>query len=95
MWVAPETLRLGERSVDRCLERFRMKPGLKETTTSSNSEKRVNPMLKTRNLGKQESVIRTILGGILIVLSFFITGIFWLGVGLIGAIVVVSAIFKY
>jgi hypothetical protein len=35
------------------------------------------------------------LGSILIVFSFFISGVFWLGVGLIGAIIVVSALFKY
>jgi predicted phage tail protein len=57
--------------------------------------KEVNPMIKTKNVGKQESMVRSILGGILIVLSFFISGIFWLGVGLIGAIIVVSALFKY
>jgi len=52
-------------------------------------------MVKTKNLGKQESVVRTLLGGILIVLSFIMSGIFWLGVGLIGAIIVISARFKY
>jgi hypothetical protein len=52
-------------------------------------------MVKTKNVGKQESIVRSILGSILIVLSFFLSGIFWLGVGLIGVIIVVSAIFKY
>ena len=52
-------------------------------------------MVKTKNVGKQESMVRSVLGSILIVLSFFISGIFWLGVGLIGAIIVVSALFKY
>jgi len=52
-------------------------------------------MVKTKNLGKQESIVRSILGGILIVLSLFLSGIFWLIVGLIGAIIVVSALFKY
>jgi len=55
----------------------------------------VDAMVKTKNVGKQESVVRSILGGILIVLSFLISGVFWLGVGLIGAIIVVSAVFKY
>jgi predicted phage tail protein len=55
----------------------------------------VDPMVKTKNVGKQESMVRTILGSILIILSFFISVIFWLGVGLIGAITVVSALFKY
>ena len=52
-------------------------------------------MVKTRKVGKQESIVRSILGSTLIILSFFISGIFWLGVGLIGAIIVVSALFKY
>ena len=52
-------------------------------------------MVKTKNMGKQESLVRSILGSILIVLSFFISGIFWLGVALIGAIIAVSAVFKY
>jgi hypothetical protein len=50
-------------------------------------------MLKTKNVGKQESIVRSILGSILIVLSFFISGIFWLGLGLIGVVIVVSALF--
>jgi cell division protein FtsB len=57
--------------------------------------RRGGPMVKTKNVGKQESIVRSILGSILIVLSFFISGIFWLGVGLIGVIIVVSAVFKY
>jgi hypothetical protein len=52
-------------------------------------------MVKTKNVGKQESIVRSILGSILIILAFFISGIFWLGVGLIGVILVVSAFFKY
>jgi hypothetical protein len=52
-------------------------------------------MFKTNNVGKRESMVRFILGGILILLSFCISGIFWLGVGLLGAIIVVSALFKY
>jgi predicted phage tail protein len=52
-------------------------------------------MVKTKNVGKQESIVRSILGSILIILSFFISGIFWLGLGLIGVVIVVSALFKY
>jgi predicted phage tail protein len=52
-------------------------------------------MVKTKNVGKQESIVRSILGSILIVFSFFISGIFWLGLGLIGVVIVVSALFKY
>ena len=52
-------------------------------------------MVKTRNVGKQASIVRSILGSILIVLSFFISGIFWVGLGLIGVIIVLSALFKY
>ena len=52
-------------------------------------------MVKTKDRGKQESIVRSILGSILIVLSFFISGIFWAGIELIGAIIVVSALLKY
>jgi len=52
-------------------------------------------MVKTKDRGKQESIVRSILGSILIVLSFFISGFFWLAAGLIGAIVAVSALFRY
>ena len=51
-------------------------------------------MVKAKNLGR-ESIARSIIGSILIVFSFFISGVFWLGVGLIGAILVGSAFFKY
>jgi hypothetical protein len=53
------------------------------------------PMMKTKNVGKRESFVRSVLGGVLIDLAFFISGIFWLGVGLIGVVLVVSALFKY
>jgi predicted phage tail protein len=52
-------------------------------------------VVKTKNAGKKESVVRSVLGGILITLSFLISGIFWLGMGFIGAIVAISALFKY
>ena len=52
-------------------------------------------MDNARNVGKRESMVRSVLGSILVVLSFFISGIFWLGLGLIGVVIVVSALFKY
>lgn len=55
----------------------------------------MDPTDKTKNVGKRESVVRSILGGILIALSLVISGIFWVGVGLIGAVIVVSGVFKY
>jgi hypothetical protein len=51
--------------------------------------------VKKKNVGKLESIVRSILGSILIVLSLFMSGIFWLGVGLMGVIIVVSGLFKY
>ena len=57
--------------------------------------RRGGAMVKTKNLGKQESIVRSVLGSILIVLSFFISGIFWLGVGVLGLVIVLSALFKY
>ena len=52
-------------------------------------------MVETKNMGKQGSMVRPILGSVLIILSFFMSGIFWAGIGLIGAIIVVSAFLKY
>ncbi len=52
-------------------------------------------MGKTKNAGKKESVVRSVLGSIVIFVSFLVSGIFWLGMGLIGAIIAVSALFKY
>jgi len=52
-------------------------------------------MVKSKNVGKKESLVRSILGSIMIALSFLISGIFWLGMGFIGAIVAISALFKY
>ena len=52
-------------------------------------------MVKPKNVGKRESMVRSILGGTLIIVSFFISGIFWLAAGLMGAILAVSALFRY
>jgi hypothetical protein len=49
----------------------------------------------TKDVGKHGLMVRPILGSILIVFSFFMSGIFWVGIGLIGAIIVVSALLKY
>ena len=52
-------------------------------------------MGNTRNVGKRESMVRSVLGSILVVLSFFLSAIFWLGVGVIGVIVALSGFMKY
>jgi len=52
-------------------------------------------MDNARNVGKRESMVRSVLGSILVVLSFFLSGIFWLGVGVIGVIVALSGFMKY
>ncbi len=57
--------------------------------------KTVDPMVRTKDRGKQESIVRSILGSTLIAFSFFISGIFWLAAGLVGAILAVSALFRY
>ncbi len=52
-------------------------------------------MGKTKNAGKKESVVRSVLGSIVIFVSFLVSGIFCLSMGFIGAIIAVSALFKY
>jgi len=55
-------------------------------------------MVKTKNVGRAEAILRSIIGIILIIFAFFIEGILrWVGwvVGLIGVIFILTAIFGY
>ena len=53
------------------------------------------PTVKMKNVGKGEGIFRIIIGGILIVLSFFTSGIFRWVVGLAGVAVILTALFAY
>jgi len=55
-------------------------------------------MVKTKNVGRAEAILRSIIGIILIIFAFFIEEILcWVGwvVGLIGVIFILTAIFGY
>jgi predicted phage tail protein len=51
--------------------------------------------VKVKNVGKGEGIFRLIIGVILIILAFFISGVFRWILGLVGAVVILTAIFGY
>jgi len=51
--------------------------------------------VKVKNIGKGEGVFRLIIGVILIIVAFFISGVFRWILGLVGVIVILTAIFGY
>jgi len=51
--------------------------------------------VKVKNIGKGEGVFRLIIGVILIIVAFFISGVFQWILGLVGVIVILTAIFGY
>jgi predicted phage tail protein len=53
------------------------------------------PAVKVKNVGKGEGIFRLIIGVILIILAFFISGVFRWILGLIGVVVILTAIFGY
>ena len=55
----------------------------------------MEPMIKTKNVGRAEAILRFIIGGILIIFAAYIEGILRWVVGLIGVAFVFTAIFGY
>jgi len=53
------------------------------------------PAVKVKNVGKGEGIFRLIIGAILIILAFFVSGVFQWILGLIGVVVILTAIFGY
>jgi hypothetical protein len=53
------------------------------------------PVVKGKNVGKGEGIFRLTIGVILIILAFFISGGFRWILGLIGVLVILTAIFGY
>ena len=51
--------------------------------------------MRAKNVGKGEGVFRVIIGVILIILAFFISGVFRWALGLVGVVVILTAIFGY
>ena len=53
------------------------------------------PAVKVKNVGKEEGIFRLIIGVILIIVAFFILGAFRWILGLVGVVVILTAIFGY
>jgi predicted phage tail protein len=53
------------------------------------------PTVKVKNVGKGEGIFRLITGAILITLAFFVSGVFQWILGLVGVVVILTAIFGY
>ena len=51
--------------------------------------------VKTKNIGVAEAILRSVIGITLITFTFFIEGILRWGVGLIGMVFILTAIFGY
>jgi hypothetical protein len=51
--------------------------------------------MKVKNVGKGEGFFRLIIGVILVVLAFFISGVSRWILGLVGIVVILTAIFGY
>jgi hypothetical protein len=50
---------------------------------------------KVKNVGKGETIFRFFTGVILITLAFFISGVFRWVIGLVGVVVILTALFGY
>ena len=55
----------------------------------------MEPVVKTKNVGRIEAVLRSIIGIIILIFSFSIDGILRWVVGLIGVVFILTAIFGY
>ena len=52
-------------------------------------------IINTKNVGRAETILRSIIGVILIIFAFFIEGILRWVVGFIGMVFILTAIFGY
>ncbi len=50
---------------------------------------------KTKNVGRGEAIFRSVIGVILIILTFLISGVFRWVLGLVGVVVILTALFGY
>ena len=55
----------------------------------------MEPVVKTKNVGRAEAILRSIIGIILIIFAFSIEGILRWVVGLIGVVFILTGIFGY
>lgn len=52
-------------------------------------------LVQTKNVGRGEAIFRSVIGVILIILAFFISGVFRCVLGLIGVVIILTALFGY
>ena len=55
----------------------------------------MEPMVKTKNVGKAEAILRLLIGLIIMVFVFSIEGILRWAAGLIGMLFILTALFRY
>ena len=58
-------------------------------------KKEIGLMVRIKNVGRVETIFRSVIGIMLIVLAFLISGIFQWIVGLIGVVFILTALFGY
>lgn len=55
----------------------------------------MEPVAKIKNVGRGEAIFRSVMGVILIIFAFFISGVFRWVLGLVGVVIILTAIFGY
>ncbi len=55
----------------------------------------MEPVAKIKNVGRGEAIFRSVIGVILIIFAFFISGVFRWVLGLVGVVIILTAIFGY
>jgi hypothetical protein len=55
----------------------------------------MEPMIKAKNVGRIEAILRSIIGVILLIFAFSIGGFLRWVVGLIGGVFIITALFGY
>jgi uncharacterized membrane protein len=55
----------------------------------------MEPMIKTKNVGRIEAILRSIIGVILVIFAYSIEGTLRWVVGLIGVVFIITALFGY
>ena len=55
----------------------------------------MEPMVKTKNVGRAEAILRFIIGGILMIFAFSIDGALRWIVGLMGVVFILTALFGF
>jgi len=62
---------------------------------SNSREEKMETFVKIKNVGRGEAAFRSVIGISLIILGFFISGVFRWGLGVIGVALILTSIFGY